>query len=144
MASGELYERLLDTHPERSAISTGHRDKISTDGFQAAVQLVKLGRMTLDQMNTLFARDYGSQLGEPGVPLAQQPTSGAHAGLLEANDLVTWVNAGNATADLQRAALLERVLVMADVHAAPFDTPAGIRAALNASFPTPAIPDRAG
>jgi hypothetical protein len=143
MASGELYERLLGTHPNQSP-DPAKKDKISTDGFQAAAQLVKLGRMTLDQMNALFQREYGSQLGVMGVPFAQQPTSGPNAGLNEANDLVTWMNAGNATGDLQRAALLERILVMADVRAAPFDTPAGIRSALNAAFPTPAIPDRAG
>jgi hypothetical protein len=123
---GELYERLLEQHPTKP--------KISTDGLQAALVLQRQGIMTIAQVNQMFADNYGGALGTAA--------SGFEAGRQEAADLVAWLTAGNATGDLQRAALLERVLVMADIRAAPVNTPAGIRAALSQVFPTPALPDR--
>lgn len=123
---GELYERLLEQHPTKP--------KISTDGLQAALVLQRQGIMTIAQVNQMFADNYGGALGTAA--------SGFEAGRQEAADLVAWLTAGNATGDLQRAALLERVLVMADIRAVPVNTPAGIRAALSQVFPTPALPDR--
>lgn len=123
---GELYERILGTHPTK--------DKISTDGIQAALVLRRQGVMTEAQVNQMLTDNYGSALGTDA--------SGSNAGRQEAVDLVAWLTAGNATQDLQRAALLERVLVMADIKAAPVNTPAGIRAALNGVFATPSLPDR--
>ncbi len=123
---GELYERLLDIHPTKP--------KISTDGLQAALVLRRQGVMTDNQVNQMFTDNYGGALGT-----AQ---TGDEAGRVEAADLVSWLTAGNATQDLQRAALLERILVMVDVRAAPVNTPAGIRTALNSVFATPVLPDR--
>jgi hypothetical protein len=123
---GELYERVLGEHPTKP--------KISTDGLQAALVLRRQGVMTDAQVNQMFADHYGGALGTA--------PSGSDAGRQEAADLVSWLTAGNATQDLQRAALLERVLVMVDLRAAPVNTPTGIRGALNQVFPTPTLPDR--
>ena len=123
---GELYERWLDMHPSKP--------KISTDGMQACLILRRQGLMTEQQMNDMLAANYGATLGTAA--------SGNDAGRQEAVDLVNWLTAGNATQDLQRAALLERVLVMVDLKAPPFNTPAGIRGALNGVFATPTLPDR--
>lgn len=123
---GELYERVLGVHPTK--------DKISTDGLQAALVLRRQGVMTDAQVNQMLIDNYGSALGVAA--------SGSEAGRQEAMDLVAWLTAGNATQDLQRAALLERVLVMADIRAAPVNTPVGIRGALLSVFATPNLPDR--
>jgi hypothetical protein len=123
---GELWERALGDHATKP--------KISTDGIQSALVLRRQGVMTDAQVNQMLADHYGGPLGTA--------SSGPEAGRAEAADLVTWLTAGNATQDLQRAALLERVLVMVDLKAAPVNTPAGIRAALNQVFPTPVLPDR--
>lgn len=132
---GELYERLLDQHPTK--------DKIGTDILQACMRHFRAGAMTIDQIDAVFLTQSGSALGTA-------PT-GNEAGRTEASDLlgtipqVTQAPGGTQAqqttrlnqqmAQVQRMALIESVLVIADLRAAPFDTPAALRAAFG-------VPDR--
>lgn len=123
---GELYERLLEQHPTKS--------KIGTDGLQACIRHFQAGRMTLDQIDAFFEAEYGSALGT-----AQ---TGNEAGRREASDLLAAINngaTGTTVADrvtrMERMAVLEAVLVIADTKTAPFNTPAALRTAFG-------VPDR--
>lgn len=115
---GELYERLLDQHPTKP--------KISTDGLQACMRLVRQGLMTVDQADALFQTHYGGALGTDAT--------GDNAGRVEANDLIAWLPTGTTTTNrldrIERAATIEAVLVVVDLRQPPFDTPGAIRTAL--------------
>lgn len=130
---GELYERLLGIHPQQSP-DPAKKDKISTDGLQACIRLFREGRMTLNQIDTFMANNYGSALGASA--------SGDNAGRQEASDLLAAINLNATTASAadrltraERMATLESALVIADVGAAPFNTPAALRAVFG-------VPDR--
>lgn len=123
---GELYERLLDMHPSK--------DKISTDGLQACIRHYQAGRMTLEQIDAFMADNYGGALG------VEQ--TGDNAGRREAGDLLAAITngaSGTTVADrvtrVERMAILEAVLVIADTRSTPFNTPAALRTVLG-------VPDR--
>lgn len=105
-----------------------NKPKISTDGLQACIRHFQAGRMTLEQIDAFMADNYGSALGT-----AQ---TGDNAGRREANDLLSAITAGatgttvqDRVTRMERMANLEAVLVIADVRAEPFNTPAELRAA---------------
>ena len=124
---GELYERILEVHPTKP--------KISTDGLQACMRLIRAGLMTVDQADAMFLEHYGGALGTA--------PSGNEAGRAEASDLlatipqVTQAPGGTTAQRLTRleqqadqsiaAARIEAVLVIADLVQPPFDTPAKLR-----------------
>lgn len=120
---GELYERLLDEHPTKP--------KISTDGLQACMRLIRANLMTVPQANQLFIENYGGALGPDAT--------GSNAGMIEAADLFGTIPTGSTTvlrlSRLEQSALIESVLVIADTKSAPFNTPALLRAAFG-------VPDR--
>ncbi len=120
---GELYERLLGQHPSKP--------KISTDGLQACMRLIRGGQMTVAQADALFLAHYGAAFG--------QAAAGGDAGRTEVTDLLNTISTGTATAArldrIERTALIEAVLVVADLRQAPFDTPAALRTAFG-------VPDR--
>lgn len=120
---GELYERLLGQHPTKP--------KIYTDGLQACMRHFRTGAMTVAQIDAYFEQECGAPFGTAAT--------GNDAGRQEAQDLLATIPTGNTTTNrldrIERLALIEAVLVIADVRAAPFDTPAALRAAFG-------VPDR--
>lgn len=120
---GELYERILEIHPTKP--------KISTDGLQACMRLIRAGLMTVDQADALFAEHYGGALGTA--------VTGNNAGRQEAADLLATIPQGSTTAirldRIEAAARIEAIFVVADLAQPPFDTPAALRIALG-------VPDR--
>ena len=120
---GELYERLLGQHPTKA--------KISTDGLQACMRHFRSGTMTVAQIDAFFAAEYGGPLG--------QAATGNDAGRVEIQDLLATIPTGTTTTNrldrIERLALIEAVLVIADTRTAPFNTPALLRAAFG-------VPDR--
>jgi hypothetical protein len=120
---GELYERILGQHPSKP--------KISTDGLQACMRLIRSGQMTVNQADQMFADHYGGALGTSAT--------GNNAGRTEATDLLNTIPTGSTTNNrldrIERAALIEAVLVIADLRQPPFDTPAALRTVFG-------VPDR--
>jgi hypothetical protein len=114
---GELYERLLDQHPTKA--------KISTDQLQACMRHFRSGAMTVAQIDALFLDQYGSTLG--------QAATGDDAGRVEIQDLLATIPTGTTTTArldrIERLAMIEAVLVIADTRTAPFNTPAALRTA---------------
>jgi hypothetical protein len=89
------------------------------------------GAMTVAQIDALAVAHWGGALGTAAT--------GSEAGRVEAQDLLATIPTGTTTTArldrIERLALIEAVLVIADYRQPPFNTPAALRTAFG-------VPDR--
>lgn len=115
---GELYERILEVHP--------NKPKIAVHALQALVAEQRRGTLTVAQAQNILNVEYGGALGTGG--------SGDEAGVQEVTDLLATVPTGSTTANqLSRIARLQEisdVFLLADLVIPPYDTPEALRTRL--------------